>query len=98
MMKAFGQVRCHFLFFPQDKHRANRASFVAGDAMLADALYRNFFVMDYQPGTAVKLEKMVAYIRREMSKLDDLTDEDVGRAKVRWGPPPSPPPTPTART
>ncbi|KAF2191483.1 hypothetical protein K469DRAFT_720507 [Zopfia rhizophila CBS 207.26] len=57
---------------------------VKGDAMLAAALWRNLLNaredIDYQ-----KLAEIVGYIRREIRRLDEATDDEVARGSWRFG-------------
>lgn len=58
------------------------------DAALADVLYNNVFGLNSELVSAVKLEHLVAYIRREMKSLDQTTDASLNLGKYRWGDPP----------
>eukprot|EP01122_Echinamoeba_exundans_P000229 TRINITY_DN101_c0_g1_i2.p1 TRINITY_DN101_c0_g1~~TRINITY_DN101_c0_g1_i2.p1 ORF type:complete len:323 (+),score=30.33 TRINITY_DN101_c0_g1_i2:105-1073(+) len=62
---------------------------LTSDAALADMLYNNIFGLNKDLVTASKLESLIAYIRREMKALDQVSDSQLSLGKYRWGEPPT---------
>jgi cytochrome b pre-mRNA-processing protein 3 len=62
---------------------------LSSDAALADMLYNNIFGLNKDLVTASKLELLIAYIRREMKSLDQVSDSQLSLGKYRWGEPPT---------
>jgi len=59
---------------------------VEGDAVLADALWRNVWHME-ENCTPQRLHSLVQYVKREMSNLDQTEGRLIFGGIVRWGEP-----------
>eukprot|EP00029_Vermamoeba_vermiformis_P012810 TRINITY_DN7769_c0_g1_i1.p1 TRINITY_DN7769_c0_g1~~TRINITY_DN7769_c0_g1_i1.p1 ORF type:complete len:299 (+),score=46.13 TRINITY_DN7769_c0_g1_i1:38-934(+) len=63
-------------------------SILDGDAILADAIWRNVFGQDRNITSLENVYKLVEYVRRETHNLETNTQPLLEKGFVAWGPPP----------
>jgi hypothetical protein len=63
-------------------------SILDGDAILADAIWRNIFGQDRSITSLENIDKLVEYVRRETHNLETNTQPLLEEGFVAWGPPP----------